>query len=72
MVIRQLRLSAAPTTGRPVSGSPSLVRLSAPELEFGCFQIAYGGLGCLDGRIGGIGTHASRGWRIQGRVRRLG
>ena len=50
---------------------PSVVRLPAPGLEFGCFQIAYGGLRCLDGRIVGIGTGASQGWSIRGRVRRL-
>ena len=50
---------------------PSMVRLSAPGLEFRCFQIAYGGLRCLDGRIVGVGTRASQGWTIRGRVRRL-
>ena len=47
---------------------PSLVRVPAPRLEFGCFRIAYCGLRCLDGRIVGIGTRASQGWTIRGRV----
>ena len=49
----------------------AMVRVPAPRLEFGCFRIAYGGLRCLDGRIVGIGTRASQGWTIRGRVRRL-
>ena len=46
---------------------PAMVRVPAPGLEFGCFQIAYGGLRCLDGRIVGIGTRASQGWSIAAR-----
>ena len=38
----------------------AMVRLPAPGVQFGCFQIAYGGLGCLDGRILGVGTPASQ------------
>ena len=60
---------APPATG---CHDHAMVRLPAPGLEFGCFQIAYGTLRCLDGRIVGVATHASRGWRIQGRVRRRG
>ena len=63
------RLLPPPATGRQ---DPAMVRLPAPGFEFGCFQIAYGALRCLDGRIVGVATHASRGWRIQGRVRRRG
>ena len=51
---------------------PSLVRLSAPGLEFRCFQMAYGDFRCLDGRMVGVGTRASQDWAIRGRVRRLG
>ena len=51
---------------------PAMVRVPAPGLEFGCFQIAYGALRRLDGRIVRVGTDASRGWRIQGRVRCFG
>ena len=41
---------------------PAMVRVPAPEHEFGRFQIAYGG---LDGRIVGVRTHACQRWRIQ-------
>ena len=51
---------------------PAMVRVPAPGLEFECFQIAYGGLSCLDGRIIGVGTRPSQGWTIRGRVPRVG
>ena len=71
-------LRAAPATAT-LGGSdrppgvwlPSMVRLPAPGIEYGCFRNAYGGLRCLDGRIVGVGTRASQGWTIRGRVRRI-
>ena len=51
---------------------PALVREPAPGLESGCFLVAYGALRCVDTRLVHVGTHASRGWRIQGRFRCLG
>ena len=51
---------------------PFMVRPRAPAFEYGRFQIAYGVLRRLDRRSVGVATHASRGWRIQGRVRRRG
>ena len=68
----QLWLSAAPAIGHPVSGSPPLCARLRSGLSSGAFQIAYDGLRCVDGRIVGVGTRASQGWRIQSRVRRLG
>ena len=38
VVIRQLRLSAAPTTGRPVSGSPPWCACLRPGLSSGAFR----------------------------------
>ena len=39
MVIRQLRLSAAPTTGRPVSGSPPWCACLRQSLSSGAFRL---------------------------------
>ena len=40
---------------------PSLARLRALQFVLGCFQLAYGGPGCLDERMVGVGTRGLSG-----------
>ena len=71
VVIRQLRLSAAPTTGRPVSGSPPWCACLRPGLSSGAFRsLTVTSAASTDGWS--ASGHVPQDWAIRGRVRRLG
>ena len=50
---------------------PAMVRVPSPGLEYERFRSACGRLRHLDGPIARVGTRATQGWTIRGRVRRL-